>query len=287
MNRAVKCAECECAPSECAGDEYSNGIQLCANCSKNDACCCLSIHKGKEKGCCSEPGCNSSPPLYLGREPRNKNSLNKKSLLVMAETHQKVGPRSFFSYAKGLYAAALGIEILCISAPEIGENTGLYIFGFNLSGIAIAYVMGYSLAGFTTFVTILGRFGTRQCDEKGYTKSAEIESCCSVLEQDSSLGFVSNIKTTFTNFAVGFTRLLHIRNQSELKSILKSSLFILVTAESACILTAETVDLIFYQYSVLLSVPLALMAGAFKVVAPAAYRKSRQSDTTARTAKTF
>jgi hypothetical protein len=287
MNRAVKCAECECAPSECTRDEYSNGIQICANCSKNDACCCLSIHKGKEKGCCSDPACNSSSPLYLGRQPRNKNSLNKKSLLVKTETHQKVGQRSFFSYAKGLYAAALGIEILCISAAEIGENTGLYIFGFNPSGIAIAYVMGYSLAGFTTFVTILGRFGTRQCDEKGCTKSVEIESCCSVLEQDSSQGFVPNIKTTFTNFAVGFRRLLHIRNQSGLKSILKSSLFILVTAESACILTAETVDLIFYQYSILLSIPLALLAGAFTVVAPAAYRNSKQSYITARTAKTF
>jgi hypothetical protein len=41
------------------------------------------------------------------------------------------GLRSFFLYAKGLYAAALGLEILCIAAAEIGENTGLYMFGFN------------------------------------------------------------------------------------------------------------------------------------------------------------
>jgi hypothetical protein len=34
-----------------------------------------------------------------------------------------------------LYAAALGIEILCIAAAEIGENTGLYIFGFNTKGL--------------------------------------------------------------------------------------------------------------------------------------------------------
>jgi len=33
-------------------------------------------------------------------------------------------------------------------------------------------------------------------------------------------------------------------------------------------LTAETVDLVFYQYSILLSIPLALLAGAFTVVAP-------------------
>jgi hypothetical protein len=75
------------------------------------------------------------------------------------------------------------------------------------------------------------------------------------------------------NFALGFKRLLKIRNQSGLKSIVKSSLFILLTAESACNLTVETVDLIFYQYSILDSVPLALLAGAFTVIAPAAYRR--------------
>jgi hypothetical protein len=41
-----------------------------------------------------------------------------------------------------------------------------------------------------------------------------------------------------------------------------------------CILTAETVDLIFYKYSILLSILLALLAGAFTVVAPEAYRKT-------------
>jgi hypothetical protein len=39
---------------------------------------------------------------------------------------------------------------------------GLYFFGFKESGIAIAYVLGYVLAAFTTFVTILGRCGTLQ-----------------------------------------------------------------------------------------------------------------------------
>jgi hypothetical protein len=33
--------------------------------------------------------------------------------------------------SKKLYAAALGIEILCIMSAEIGENIGLYTFGFN------------------------------------------------------------------------------------------------------------------------------------------------------------
>jgi hypothetical protein len=77
-------------------------------------------------------------------------------------------------YAKDLLAAALGIEVLCITAAEIGENTSLYVFGFNPWGFAIAYVMGYSLAGFTTFVTILGRFGNPHSKEKG-TDSTEMD----------------------------------------------------------------------------------------------------------------
>jgi hypothetical protein len=170
----------------------------------------------------------------------------------------------FFRNTKSLYAAALGIEILCIAAAEIGENTGLYLFGFNLIGIPIAYAMGHALAGFTTFATILGRYN--------YGSNDKIDSC-SVLEQGAGLGFLQNIKTTFGNFTVGIAKLPQLHKQPNLKYILKTSLFILVTAESACILTAETVDLIFYHYSLLLSVPLALLAGAFTVVVPEAYRK--------------
>jgi hypothetical protein len=51
-------------------------------------------------------------------------------------------------YAKGIYAEALGIEILCIAAAEIGENTGLYLYDFNPLGIAIVYILGYALAGY-------------------------------------------------------------------------------------------------------------------------------------------
>jgi hypothetical protein len=57
-----------------------------------------------------------------------------------------------------LFAAASGIEILCIAAAEIGENTGLYLFGSHLTGIPIAYAMCYVLAGFIIFATILGRY---------------------------------------------------------------------------------------------------------------------------------
>jgi hypothetical protein len=84
---------------------------------------------------------------------------------------------------------------------------------------------------------------------------------------------LSNLRTTFRNFAVGITIIPQLYRQPNLNYIMKTSLYILITAESACILTAETVDLIFYQYSILLSIPLALLAGAFAVVAPEAYRK--------------
>jgi hypothetical protein len=30
--------------------------------------------------------------------------------------------------------------------------------GFNPFGVGVAYLIGYALAGFTTFVTILGRY---------------------------------------------------------------------------------------------------------------------------------
>jgi hypothetical protein len=172
----------------------------------------------------------------------------------------------FLRYVNGLLPAAIGIELLCIGSAEIGENTGLYIFGFNAIGIIIAYVMGYALAGFTTFVTILGRYNygsDRNC------------SCCSVLEHDSRKGFVTNLMTTLANFTAGFKKLPHLSKQPNLRKILKTSLVILITLESACILTAETVDIIFYNYSILLSVPLALVAGAFTVVLPEAYRRSK------------
>jgi hypothetical protein len=91
-------------------------------------------------------------------------------------------------------------------------------------------------------------------------------------QDSSSKGFVSNLKITFTNFAVGIKKFAYLYNQRNLKNILKTSLVILISAETACILTAETVDLIFYKYSILLSVPLALLAGAFTVIAPQAYK---------------
>jgi hypothetical protein len=205
--------------------------------------------------CCTSGSC--------GNNNKNSNALQRN--LTTSLVFSWSGLSEFLRNIKGLYAAALGIEILCIAAAEIGENTGLYLFGFNLVGIPIAYAMGYALAGFTTFAAILGRYNYSS------DHSAKIDSCCSVLEQGP--GFIPNLKTIFKNFVIGITKLLHLHKQPNLKFILRSSAHILVTAESACILTAETVDLMFYQYSILLAVPLALLAGAFAVVAPEAHRK--------------
>jgi hypothetical protein len=245
----------------------------CILCTK-DMCCCANIHSrnpslkkpltiakvmittDEPDNCCVSGSCKNN---------KKNNNSSKRNLTTASVSSSDFS--QFLRNIKGLYAAALGIEILCIAAAEIGENTGLYLFGFNLVGIPIAYVMGYALAGFPTFAAILGRYNY-------YGSSKKIDSCCSsVLEQGAGSGFIPNLKTTFRNFVIGITKLPQLHREPNLKYILKSSAYILVTAESACILTAETVDLIFYQYSILLAVPLALLAGAFTVVVPEAYRK--------------
>ena len=174
----------------------------------------------------------------------------------------------FLHHTKTLFAAALGIEILCISAALIGENGAYYIFGYNLQGIILGYGLGYLAAGVATFMTILGRHDLR---------NPKIDSCCSVLEQQSSKGFLSNLIMTFKNFGLGLSKIPHLYHQPNLKQILKTSLVILITAESVCILTAETIDLIFYKQSILLSIPLALLVGSFTVVAPEAYKKMKHN----------
>ncbi|WP_316507111.1 hypothetical protein [Nitrosopumilus sp.] len=260
----MKCAECLCVPQYC---NTINDYTFCTLCKRNAECCCILIHNGSKRNkknylvnnanltvkdnddCCLEGTCND--------ETKN----DKKVLLQKSSSIIQ-----FFKNVKGLYAAALGIEILCISAAEIGENLGLYIFGFNIVGIPIAYALGYMLAGLVTFVTILGRY---DYDEK-------IDSCCSILGQNAHKGFVVNLQSTFKNFVKGWKKITKLHKQKNLKPILKSSLYILVTAESACILTAETVGIVFYQYSIFLSVPLALLVGAFTVVVPQAYKMNKK-----------
>lgn len=215
----VKCAECECTPTICHKKESSSSMTHCGNCTKEEQCCCISIHLIEAKDeCCSDSSCTKFEVRLSGLNPQTKHMNSIQPL----QPKKPFEIRSFLFYAKDLFAAALGIEILCIAAAEIGENTGLYFFGFNAGGIIIAYVMGYALAGFTTLITILGRYGNHRQSGKGQSIEG-IDNCCSILEQDSSQRFMPNFKTTFANFASGFKRLFRIHKQKGMKMILKSN----------------------------------------------------------------
>ena len=72
---------------------------------------------------------------------------------------------------------------------------------------------------------------------------------------------------------MGFTQFFDNWNNPQMKNILKSSLIILDTAESVCIITAETVPLPFYQYSIFLAIPLALVIGTFTLTRVESARK--------------
>ncbi|MGI0073184.1 MAG: hypothetical protein ACREA3_05185 [Nitrosotalea sp.] len=170
----------------------------------------------------------------------------------------------FFCNVKNMYASALGIEILCILSAEIGQNSSFLLFGFKTPfGITMSYLLGYGLAGFTTFATILGRYNLKRV----------VDGCCSALE-DGHNGFVSNIKTTFNNFVIGVKSIPQLYKSPDFKQIMKTTLYVLITAESVCILTAETVNLVFFRHALWLSIPLSLLAGAFAITALEAYRKA-------------
>ena len=85
---------------------------------------------------------------------------------------------------------------------------------------------------------------------------------------------MDSLLMTFKNFGIGVKKMTQLYKQPNLKTILRTSIVILVTAETACILTAETIDLIFYRHSLFISIPLSLLAGAFTVVVPEVYKKT-------------
>jgi hypothetical protein len=166
----------------------------------------------------------------------------------------------FFKNIRNLYATALAIEVLCICTAEIGENSSFILFGYRTTiGITLGYILGYGLSAFTTFATILG----------SSSYSEKMCSCCSVLEQGSN-GFIATLLTTFKNCGIGIKKMTQLYKQSNVRIILWSTVIILVTAETACVLTAETIDLIFYRHSLFISIPLSLLGAAFAVVVPEA-----------------
>jgi hypothetical protein len=187
------------------------------------------------------------------------------------EIHLKEGEKSFtakfFLNTKNMYASALGIEILCILSAEIGQNSSFFMFGFKTPfAITLSYVLGYGLAGFTTFATILGRYNLKRV----------VDGCCSALEDEHN-GFVSNIKTTFKNFVIGIKKIPELHKSPDFKQIVKTTLYVLITGESVCILTAETVNLVFFRHALWLSIPLSLFAGALAITLLEAYKRTKAS----------
>lgn len=150
----------------------------CVNCIKEDFCCCIQIHS-KRTGQIQQ--------VFL-------------SLSI------------YFRHTKSLYAAALGIEILCIAAAEIGENTSFTLFGYRTHlGIAIGYLLGYILSSFATFATILGRYS--------YGSNEIVCGCCSVLEQGANKGLIPNLIITFMNFKIGVQKIPQLCKQPDLKHL--------------------------------------------------------------------
>ena len=78
---------------------------------------------------------------------------------------------------------------------------------------------------------------------------------------------------TFKSFIHGFRKISGLPRQSNLKYLLKTSSIILINAESACILTAETIGIVFYNYSIVLSIPKALVVRALTIVFIEAFKK--------------
>ena len=182
-----------------------------------------------------------------------------------------VSTMRFSREVRRMLPASLGIEILCVASAEVGGLLGLYYFGFNAFGITMAYVMAYALAGFTTFTSILGRGSVHM--HRGDNHHVM---CCGDIEHGSTTGFLSNMKQTFTDFGRGISRMKRLYRQPERWKVIKASLLILISAESGCIIAAATVDVMLYQYSTLLSIPSALLAGTFTVAFIAAYRSSKE-----------
>lgn len=211
--------------------------------------------------------CKCSPEICNNQYFTDCDNCTKETCCCVS-IHQNKKSQWFFSKVKTMYPAALGIEILCIMSAQIGQSISFLLFGYHdLFGIVTSYALGYGLASFTTFCTIIGRYNVKN----------EIDSCCSSLEHDGKQGFVSNLKTTFGDFVEGIKKMPYLKNQKDLKHIIKTCLYILITAESACILTAETVNLAFFRHALWLSIPLSLFAAALVISLIESYKITRKT----------
>ena|ERR671910_1158296 len=127
---SVRCAECRCIQQDCIKVDAES-----CNLRTKDVCCCISIHNRNP---------SLKKPLAMGkiiittREPndrcasrscendKNNNNNASQRNLTTSLSSSSSGLSQFLRNIKGLYAAALGIEILCIAAAEIGENSVVY-----------------------------------------------------------------------------------------------------------------------------------------------------------------
>jgi len=84
----------------------------------------------------------------------------------------------------------------------------------------------------------------------------------------------------FQHFLIlrGIKQFINKRKDPRIKNIIKGSIVILISAESACILTAETVVVVLYNYSILLSIPLALIIGTFTLATIESYRRVKNKN---------
>ncbi|HMK32889.1 MAG TPA: hypothetical protein VK431_04620, partial [Nitrosopumilaceae archaeon] len=125
----------------------------------------------------------------------------------------------FFNQIKRSYPSAVGIIVLCILSSQIGQGISFVLFGYHdMFGIIMSYALGYGLASFTTFCTILGRYNLKQ----------GLGGCCSALEQASNVSFISNLKNTFRNCGIGMKNIVRLYELPNLKHVIKTSLYILV-----------------------------------------------------------
>jgi uncharacterized integral membrane protein len=195
------------------------------------------------------------------------------TILTMKLRNESSSTRRFFGETKRMLPAALGIEIICAASAETGSIIGILLFGFTTVGFVTSFLLAYGVAGCTAFVSILGRVRSR---EQSYHGRNEMScGCDAVLAHGSDMGFISAVGLTFKYFASGLRVLPSLYRAPHAGRIIKTGLFILITAESACIVTTATVDFFLYQYSLFLSIPLALVSGAMVVALIAAFKSMR------------
>lgn len=137
--------------------------------------------------------CKCSPELCNDQYFLDCNNCTKETCCCIS-LHQNKKLQWFLFKVKSIYPSALGIEILCIMSAQMGQNISFLLFGYDdLFGIVMSYALGYGLASFTTFCTIIGRYDVKN----------ELDSCCSALEHEGKQGLISNLEKTFQDFCIG------------------------------------------------------------------------------------